>query len=188
MTWYSAVKTWKKFQSGALQLYWWYATRLFLTMPPSLCLKVRLRAKLLTRKIMGRSKPLDPLEWWVIYLKTYNFILFALNTSCTGKGVFAFFFNGNGLRDMRLKFGFGWVPTSDIVKVKLKLETIIYFAYAFLLCAWKKACSSWSVTLARLLIIPAKLMERSVIEPNRTHPNICQLNTIEPSEIEHNRT
>ena len=27
-------------------------------------------------------------------------------------------------------------------------------------------------------------MERSVIEPNRTHPNICQLNTTEPSEIQ----
>ena len=105
-------------------------------MLPSLCLKVRLRAKLLTRKIMGRSKPLDPLEWWVIYLKTYNFILFALNTSCTGKGVFVFFFNGNGLHDM---FGFGWVPTSDMVKVKLKLETIIYFAYAFLFMCMKKS-------------------------------------------------
>ena len=35
--------------------------------------------------------------------------------------------------------GFGWVPTSDMVKVKLKLETIIYFAYAFLFMCMKKS-------------------------------------------------
>ena len=180
MTWYSAVKTCKKFQSGALQFYWWYATRLFLTMPPSLCFKVRLRAKLLARKIMGRSKPLNPLEWWVIYLITYNFILFTLNTSCTGKGVFVFFFNGNGLHDMCLKFGFGWVPTSDIVKVKLKLETIIYFAYAFLFMCMKKRMF--------FMISDASPPTNNPGQANGTFSNRTQSNSPQYLPVKHNRT
>ena len=54
--------------------------------------------------------------------------------------------NGNGLHEVCLKFGFGWVLTTDIAKLKLKLETIIYFDWAFPFMCMKKACSS--VTLA----------------------------------------
>ena len=45
-----------------------------------------------------------------------------------------------------LGLGFGWVPTSDIVKLKLKLETIIYFDCAFPFMCMKKACCSVTLT------------------------------------------
>ena len=113
---------------------------------------------------------------WVIYLKTYNFILFALNTSCTGKGVFVFFFNGNGLHDMS---GFGWVPTSDMVKVKLKLETIIYFAYAFLFMCMKKSMF--------FMISHASPPTNNPGQANGTFSNRTQSNSPQYLPVKHNR-
>lgn len=81
---------------------------------------------------------------------------------------------------MRLKFGFGYVPTSDIVKVELKLETIIYFAYAFLFMCMKKSMF--------FMISHASPPTNNPGQANGTFSNRTQSNSPQYLPVKHNGT